>query len=163
MSLSVILSLSVLFMYSLNFIPQGLMIVLLPHHTRLGLFDFNVSSHNTAFWCSSTLTFRGRFVPHLYSLSQKHGMEYSSPRESKCEHCQWILFWCCMELSEFLFQVFFLYNDTVANFLIMLLTSVFNHGSWYYVYRVVILKVVSNADHLLACVLVITFEFGLIL
>ena len=58
-----------------NFIPQGRWFPL-SFHISLAIPDFLTSTWNTAFRCSSSLTFSGLYASPLYTLPQLYRMEY---------------------------------------------------------------------------------------
>ena len=78
--------------------------------------DFSISPRVTAFWCSWSLTLRGRLVSPLYFLPQLLGISYIqslvtfSSREvllgrDICEESSnfWRLSWCYMDSRSFVF------------------------------------------------------------
>ena len=81
--------------------------------------DFSTSPHVTAFWCSWSLTLRGRPVSPLYFLPQLHGIAYTQSLvmfssmggvllgRDICEVSSsfWRLSWCYRDCRSFVFSL----------------------------------------------------------
>ena len=61
--------------YYFDFIPWKHMFFLF-FHIWSAIPDFFILPHTTAFWCSSSLTFNGRYFLPLYTLPQLQRMEF---------------------------------------------------------------------------------------